>query len=75
MKIDVCRVLNAFFEAEAELSESILGGHFLGNILDKFLDKFLDNSWYKFWDFQLQKCAMKTSEVYHDGGGWVKFDE
>ena len=69
--MDVCRVLNAFFEAEAELSGSIFWGNFLGN----FLDKFLDNSWYTFWYFQLHKCAMKTSEVYHDGGGWVKIDE
>ena len=65
------KLMNAFFEAEVGLSGSIFGGHILGN----FLDKFWDNSWYTFLDFQLQKCAMKTSEVYHDGGGWVKIDE
>ena len=64
---------HAIFERAARLFVSLLQVIFWNlwyNFRNKFWDNFGGGN-----NFQLRKCNSKTSEVYHDGGGWVKIDE
>ena len=71
------------FEVAAGLLESILWDNnfrtnfeaTLGSTLGTTLGVNFGDNFGDICNFQLQKCNFKTSEVYHDGGGWVKIDE